>query len=110
MSQVSFGFGVPSGGAEWSKVDDERELRTVKVIDPLIEISVVTSAAYGDATSVAERSAKRVWAERSERKASDFSFAQAQVRVQQFRFLTGERYAYEYEGASRAAGGAASRS
>ena len=93
LSQMSFGFNVPTEGASWSMADEERELRTVKLIDPLYEISVVTSAAYGDATDVAERSAKRVWTERSARKASDYSYARARARAQRFRFHTGERYA-----------------
>ncbi len=52
----SFAFQVAKGGEEWS-VEDGRSVRTIKVVDSLIDVSPTTFPAYPDAdVSVAKRS------------------------------------------------------
>jgi len=52
----SFAFQVAKGGEEWS-VEEGRSVRTIKVVDSLIDVSPTTFPAYPDAdVSVAKRS------------------------------------------------------
>jgi HK97 family phage prohead protease len=52
----SFAFQVAKGGEEWS-VEEGRSVRTIKVVDSLIDVSPTTFPAYPDAdVSVAQRS------------------------------------------------------
>ena len=54
ISESSFAFTVASD--TWTKTEDGRYLRTINKIDRLYDVSPVWNAAYGSATSVANRS------------------------------------------------------
>lgn len=48
IDKCSFAFTIPEGGDEWRKLEDERYERTIKKIDRLYDVSVVTTPAYED--------------------------------------------------------------
>lgn len=57
IDKCSFAFTIPEGGDEWRKIDNDRYERTIKKIDRLYDVSVVTTPAYEDTEAMlSERS------------------------------------------------------
>lgn len=92
ISQSSFGFTIASGGAEWEIIENEdnsvKEIRRIKKIKRLYDVSPVTFPAYPD-TEVAVRSYQE-WKKESsqgEEKTTDTFMLEAFKR--KFKRLTG---------------------
>lgn len=68
IDKCSFAFSIAKGGDEWRELKDGRYERTVKQIDKLYDVSVVTSPAYEDTVALlSQRSADSFEAESSKK-------------------------------------------